>query len=250
MRNNALSLACLFLFAVTADVGESVELPEFIHVCKRSDANVEACVTESVEYLKPYLQKGVAEYNIPSLEPLLLKELVAAEGAGIRITAKDVQAFGASDFTISKLKVDLNQLLFNIDVSLPHLHIQGMYEIDGKVLLLPIHGSGHMTGNFTECTGSVKVHAIRDKQPSGDDYVSIDEFKMKISVGRGTLHLDNLFGGEKVLGDVINSAINSNFNAFLRELQPLIEQALSDAFREIANSIVNQFTYDQLFPAN
>lgn len=245
-----LALGYFFLLAVTVNLARSVELPEFIHVCKRNDPNFEGCVTESVEYLKPFLQKGVPEYNIPSLEPLLLKELVAAEGAGLRITAKDVEAFGASDFAITKLKVDLDQLLFNIDVALPHLHIQGKYEVDGKVLLLPIRGSGDMTGNFTECTGSVRVHAVMEKQSNGEDHVAIDEFKMKITVGAGTLHLDNLFGGEKVLGDVINSAINSNFNAFLRELQPLIEKALSDAFREIANSIVNQFTSEQLFPEN
>lgn len=248
MRTNMLFLACFFLVAV--DVGRSVELPDFIHVCARSNPNLETCLTESVESLKPYLRKGVPEYNIPSLEPLLLKELVAAEGAGIRITAKDVEAYGSSDFTITKLKVDLDQLLFNIDVSLPHLHIQGLYTVDGKVLLLPITGSGHVTGNFTECTGSVRVHATMEKQPNGVDHVAIDEFKMKITVGKGTLNLDNLFGGEKVLGDVVNNAINSNFNAFLRELQPLIEQTLSDAFRDIANSIVNQFTYEQLFPQN
>lgn len=61
-------------------------------------------MTDSVEYLRPYLVKGVPEYNIPSLEPLLLKELVAAEGTGIRISARDVHAYGASDFTVRRLK--------------------------------------------------------------------------------------------------------------------------------------------------
>ena len=65
---------------------------------------MESCVAESVEALKPYLMQGVPEYNIPSLEPLLLKELVAAQGTGIRITAKNVHAFGASNFHVKKLK--------------------------------------------------------------------------------------------------------------------------------------------------
>jgi len=76
----------------------------------------------------------------------------------------------------------------------------------------------------------------------------ITDFKMKISVGDGTMKLDNLFGGEKVLGDVVNSAINNNFNLFLKELLPLVEKALSDAFQNIADNIIQQFTYSQLFP--
>ena len=48
---------------------------------------------------------GVPEYNIPSLEPLLLKELVAAEGTGgLRVTCRDINAYGASDFVIEKLR--------------------------------------------------------------------------------------------------------------------------------------------------
>nr|KAF7409176.1 hypothetical protein H0235_014028 [Vespula pensylvanica] len=225
-----------------------MDLPDFLHVCKRNDPNIVNCITESVEYLKPYLQKGVPEYNIPSLEPLLLKQLIASEKSGLRINAKNVEAYGASDFTITNLKVNLDELIFAMEIKLPHLHVKGTYEINGKILLLPIEGSGPMIGNFTQCTGSVTVHAMKRQLPNGENHVQIDEFKMRITVGKGTLNLDNLFGGEKVLGDVINTAINSNFDAFIKELQPLIEKALSDAFREIANSIVSNFTYEQLFP--
>lgn len=144
--------------------------------------------------------------------------------------------------------MNLDDLRFMMNIKLPHLHVKGTYEINGKILLLPIEGSGPMTGNFTQCVGSVTVHGMKQQLPNGENNVQIDEFKMRITVGKGNLNLENLFGGEKVLGDVINSAINSNFEAFVKELQPLMEKALSDAFREIANSIVSNFTYEQLFP--
>ncbi|XP_015173973.1 PREDICTED: circadian clock-controlled protein-like [Polistes dominula] len=250
MKCYVLFIFNLILFSMIFDVGQSKDIPDFIHVCKRNDPNIVPCVTESVESLKPYLQKGVPEYNIPSLEPLLLKNLIATERAGLRISAKDVEAYGASDFTITDLKTNFDKLEFDLKIKLPHLHIKGNYDINGRVLLLPIQGSGPMNGNFTQCTGSVKVRAGSTEEPNGDHRLFIEDFQMKITVGKGTLNLDNLFGGEKVLGDVINNAINSNFDAFLGEMQPLIEKALSDAFREIANGIISNFTYEQLFPLN
>lgn len=71
---------------------------------------------------------------------------------------------------------------------------------------------------------------------------------MKISVGKGTLKFDNLFNGEPVLGDLINSSINNNFDSFLVEFLPYMEMALSDAFKNISDNIVQQFSLTQLFP--
>lgn len=245
MKNVLLVISVILM--VSMSMG-AVELPEFIHVCKRNDPNVDNCIKESVESLKPYLTTGVPEYKIPSLEPLLLKELIATEGTGIRVTARDVFVYGASNFMVTKMQADLDELVFLVEISLPNIYVQGLYEVEGKVLLLPISGSGPMTGNFTSCTGDVRLKTEVKKGADGEDHIEIVDFTMKITVGHGTIQLDNLFGGEKVLGDVINSAINSNFNTFLEELEPIVAKALSDAFFDIGNSIVTQFTYQQLFP--
>ncbi|XP_012275264.1 circadian clock-controlled protein [Orussus abietinus] len=242
----SLSTSAFLLVVVSAAL--AIDVPDFIHVCKRSDPNIEACITESVEKLRPYLKTGVPEYNIPSLEPLLLNELVASEGSGLRITAKNVHAYGASDFIVRRLKIDLDHLRFAVDVDLPHLYIDGQYSIDGRVLLLPIRGSGPLYGNFSAATGAVKLKGELRKDKEGLDHLHFEEFRMKISIGKGSLRLENLFGGERALGDVVNGAINSNFDSFIKELQPLIEHALSEAFVEISNRIVNPFTYEQLFP--
>lgn len=82
----------------------------------------------------------------------------------------------------------------------------------------------------------------------GINKIRINDFSIKITVGKGYVHFDNLFGGDQVIGDVINSAINSNFDHFLKEILPNLEKALSDAFMITAQNIVSQFTFEQLFP--
>lgn len=78
---------------------------EWLIVCHKNDPEIDTCIMKSVEALKPKLKTGVPEYNIPSLEPLILKQLVAAEGTGgIRITANNVKAYGASNFIVQKIR--------------------------------------------------------------------------------------------------------------------------------------------------
>lgn len=158
-----------------------------------------------------------------------------------------MKKFSKNDL-ISFFRIDLNLLRFNLDLDLPHLYVDGMYEIDGRVLLLPITGSGPMKGNFTEVTANVKFQGELVKDVNALEHLHINDFRLKIVIGHGSLQFDNLFGGDKALGEVVNNAINNNFDAFMHELKPLVEQALSDAFIEIANGIVTPFLFEQLFP--
>lgn len=71
---------------------------------------------------------------------------------------------------------------------------------------------------------------------------------MKVTVGAGKFRLDNLFNGDKTLGDIGNTIINENAQIFLEELIPGFEKSLSKTFKEIANDILNEVTYDEMFP--
>lgn len=237
----------ILLTVATIGVIAARDIPEFLHICQTNDPHYEACISESIAYLKPYLKSGVPEYNIPAMEPLKLKKLTFTPTSSIRVDASDIDAYGASNFELNKVNLDFKAMLFLVDVTLPNLQIEGQYQIDGKLLLLPIRGSGPMHGNFTNSTGTCKMQVAKYLE-NGEEKLRFTDFKLKISVGGGTLKLDNLFGGEKVLGDVINSAINKNFDLFLKEILPLVEMALSDSFQNIANNIIQQFPFAQLFP--
>jgi hypothetical protein len=110
----------------------------------------------------------------------------------------------------------------------------------------------HSTYSFCKISvnipGSCKILVAKYLDKNGEEKIRITDFKLKVSVGTGTLKFDNLFGGDRLLGDAVNSAINSNFDLFLKELLPLVEKALSDSFKTIADNIVRQFTFAQLFP--
>lgn len=225
------------------------DLPDFIHVCKKNDPNLSKCITDSVNHLRPYLNTGLPEYNIPALEPFLLKELITTTEENVKLKLRNIKVYGASNFTITKLKSNIDTLNFVVDLDFSNLIIKGEYDVDGQLLLLRIRGSGALNGQFNNCKALVKLQMEMTKGKNGQNYLKLADLQTKIFVGSGSsLKLDNLFGGDPVLGDAINVAINSNFDSFLKEITPIIENAISNTFTDISNSILKQFPYEKLFP--
>lgn len=80
---------------------------EYIHICPKNDPKSVECIIQSVDLIRPLLMVGIPELDIPSIEPLQLGDLLVSESTnnnGITITAKDIRAYGPSDFKVKKLK--------------------------------------------------------------------------------------------------------------------------------------------------
>lgn len=83
---------------------------------------------------------------------------------------------------------------------------------------------------------------------NGEDYLQIKDLKVKIRTGNGNINLQNLFNGDKSLGDVVNETINQNFELFTNELIVPIERALEKKFITITTKIIESYSYNELFP--
>lgn len=82
------------------------------------------------------------------------------------------------------------------------------------------------------------------------EYVKFHKMPMRVTVDKMKLNLENLFNGDKVLGEVGNSIINDNQDLYLQEVIPGLEKGLSRKFLDIANQILATATYDEMFPPN
>lgn len=132
-------------------------------------------------------------------------------------------------------------------MDLPLLYVLGEYNVDGKILFIPVKGDGKFTGNFTGGVGDVRVNGIH-KEINGELYYIVNKLDIKITVNSGRIDIVDIFGGDKVLGEIVGLTINQNFDLFSRDLIPLIEKSLSRIFKRTANKILERFTLAQLFP--
>ncbi|XP_030022925.1 protein takeout [Manduca sexta] len=228
----------------------AADIPSYIKVCQRNDPNVDKCIINSVDQLRPKMINGIPELNVPGIEPLSLGQIALARGPqGAKLTAvvNDVKVTGPSNFIIEELKSDLDNNRFDFKLLLPKLDFNGKYKMDIQVLLLRLQGRGNITGTFKDYACNVTMRGHKETRGE-DEYLQFDPFKVKLRVGQSSIYLTNLFDGDPVLGPATNRVINENSQVFLQEISPVLERSLADLFTEMANKITSKFTYKELFP--
>ncbi|CAH1399266.1 unnamed protein product [Nezara viridula] len=227
----------------------SSKLPDYIEVCKRSDPDLQACIKKSIEDLRPKLIEGMPEMKVPPIEPLIIDEPISTEGTGLNVVTKNLKAWGGSNYTLKNLDVDPLAPKFNFHLNIPHLKIEGMFEVDGKVIMIPVKGNGEITADVYDVDSEVSMKSELVNK-DGDQFLSFFGLDLHhLKIGKGKIHIGSMFGREdKLIGDVISSAINLNFNYFVQELKPTIVSTLTQFAVKSANNIVRDVPLSEIFP--
>lgn len=84
----------------------------------------------------------------------------------------------------------------------------------------------------------------------GKEYVKIDNCTVKTKVEVVKIKLDNLFNGDKVLGELGNRLINENVDLLKPDFIPAFEKAFANVYKRISNDILALAPIDELLPNN
>lgn len=123
----------------------------YVQPCRRSDPEINKCIKNSFNYIRPYIAKGLTELKTPPLEPLRIEELAMENNAGaVRIKAlfTDIVALGAGNYTVKDVRSDVKKLRIDMSLGIPRVETRGKYEIIGNVLLLPVRSNGEFWTEF------------------------------------------------------------------------------------------------------
>ncbi|XP_055383842.1 protein takeout-like [Condylostylus longicornis] len=239
----------LILSVFSSIFGELNPLPDYIKVCRKSDLNFDKCFVNAIEILRPKIAKGMPELNIPPLEPLDLGDLVISkkQDTGIDISVKNLRVYNATTFKITNFKSENFVGHLTAELLLPRFEIEGFYSVEGRLLALPLKGSGDFHGSFSNIRAKVKFDVGRIEK-NGVEYFKLSQINIKAKMGKGRIKLNNLFDGNKELSNVINDSINDNIIAIANDILPSIEKALEKKFSEIGKKVFEIFTANQLLP--
>lgn len=62
--------------------------------------------------------------------------------------------------------------------------------------------------------------------------------------------LENLFNGDKALGESMNKFLNENWEVIFDEMKPVIDEAIGEIVKNIINNVFAKIPYKDLFIAN
>lgn len=86
-------------------------------------------------------------------------------------------------------------------------------------------------------------------EKNGRSYLQIppNKFKLAFDTSRMYLHLENLFNGNKALGDNMNLFLNENWQIILTELKPSVRETLAQILSSIMNRVFEKLPYEDVF---
>ncbi|XP_060862963.1 protein takeout-like isoform X2 [Metopolophium dirhodum] len=205
-----------------------------------------------LENIRPYISKGIPEMHILPLDPVMVPSVtLKQDSAGsVNFVAlfTDLKGYGAKNFQMQTIKASFKNQSLDIDLNLPLFRIESRYEVNGKILILPIKGNGKFVGNVTNAEAKIKFDLKIVKKKNNKTYIEIKPKKITLELGAVKLHFSNLFNGNKQLGDQTNRFINDNWKDLMKEIRPLLEDTVFTIVMGILKPVFETFSMDDLFP--
>ncbi|CAH0698796.1 unnamed protein product [Spodoptera exigua] len=236
----------IFLFCVVC--AQAKVTPDYFPSCKRSDPQIEKCVLNGLEAMRPHLREGIPEVNIPALDPFTVPTLKldrTAPNLRLKATVKHAKAYGGSDFKIEKLKLNLNnKYAGELKLTLPRLMVVANYDVRGsRLLTLDINGKGRLRGNFTGITVIAKGFA---KPIVKDDveYLQVDKIVSKVRINNAQIAIDDTERPLAAASAV--SFFNASPNVVLDILNPLIEETTAAVIKAFVNKVLGSIPISEV----
>ncbi|XP_011171033.1 protein takeout [Solenopsis invicta] len=228
------------------------DIPPYLKICHRNDSNLNGCIKQSIDLLRPYLKTGIPALQIPSCEPLRVPQIEISQSAGpvsIRSTYTDIEVQGGTSFILKRVKIDMDNNRVKLKLYIPRLEMNAQYNMKGNILMLPLNGNGLAKGNFTDIDVTAIIQNERyQSQKTNETHIRVTDFYVDFDVGNANIHLDNLFNGDKTLSDSMNLFLNNNWKAVVAEMKPALENTVSEIFKTFANKIYSKVSLDTLLP--
>ncbi|XP_061513934.1 uncharacterized protein LOC1271295 isoform X1 [Anopheles gambiae] len=228
-------------------------LPTVLRACPRNSTDLNQCIIEVVNELRPRLATGDfgENFTITSLEPIKIDRLTIERGENFKANFTNFRISGATHektgFIVKKLKTDIDNRQINATILLPKLQVNSKYSLKMSILVLQINGDGDLQVNLTDTKVSLKL-TFYTETVDGEEYFRFNPINLRVKFGKARFYLKNLFNGDPTLEMIGNQAINENPDVLLDEVKGGIEENLAKLFTKIASEVVKDALFEEVFP--
>ncbi|KAL9889463.1 protein takeout-like isoform 2-T2 [Glossina fuscipes fuscipes] len=220
-----------------------------IEKCKAGD---HVCITQRINDVIRLYPEGNPIFKMPSLKLITFDRLEATKTASntplqLKFQLFDIKLSGLDNAkALSTKGFEKNTQYHEIEFQVPILKIMARYEIDGKLLLLPIKGNGNGEFILKDVHITSKHKFILEKR-DGKNYIKTVTFLTSLEPGSVTFKFENLFGGNKELTDATNKVLSDNSLDVWNAMGEQFNNGLGQLYRKILTPGMECLSYDDFF---
>ncbi|RZC41312.1 JHBP domain containing protein [Asbolus verrucosus] len=220
------------------------------HKCNRQQPDWKECAFNAAQHGLTQLNRAYDELNIPSLNPYEVKEVSVAAGSGRSFAVnqhyRNCKVYGLNNANVTTFQFDFEKKTMNLNGLFPEVSIACDYELDGKILVLPVQGKGRSEITFKNGWAAILL-SFEEAKKKRRTYLKFtsNEFVMKPELV--TFHYDNLFNGDKTLTDNTNKVLNENWEAVFEDSKDDFAGIVEKIFLELINNFFSNVSVEEAF---
>ncbi|XP_068900206.1 protein takeout-like [Tenebrio molitor] len=228
----------------------AAKLPPSFKKCNRKDPNLNQCILQASEDGLRQLTKPFPSIGLPSFDPLEVTELTIGAGSDAVVNLeqkfKDCKLYGIDKTTFSQFEADFPNKNFKLAGVIPEIKMLCQYELSGKVLLLPVVGQGPSTIILKSV--KVALDAPFEEIPKdGKTYFKFSVTNFSLDPEVISFDFENLFNGDKTLGDNINKVLNDNSKEVFADVKDGYAKGIGLILEKILNSMFTKVSIEEAY---
>ncbi|XP_037827504.1 protein takeout-like [Lucilia sericata] len=84
-------------------------------------------------------------------------------------------------------------------------------------------------------------------EKEGVTYMNIEQLNSDVVPKKMLYNVQNLFNGDKALGDNMNLFLNENWKEIYDEVRGSLNKAYAKVFKDVLNAVFSKYPYDKYF---
>lgn len=234
---------CLVMAVHILVPSQATSLPSYIKVCKKNDHD---CYIQHANEAIPHFLNGDKNLRLPKLNPQKVQKIEANAG-NLQLTFSNVEFFGLDTTKVLDIDWNYDEHKIYTEINVENIEFISQYVASGKIMVLPVQGSGPCNITFKNLhlkyTLSYKVEA------KGSLHYAITDANDNLdwTIEKTYFRFDNLFNGNKAMGDNVNKFINENDQDVLKEMSGVITAFIKPTIYGTYSAILGKVPVEELF---
>lgn len=138
---------------------------------------------------------------MPSVEPFIMDHLqlqLTGGPQGYRVHLRNMEIFGASNFTVEQIKLSEDGKPFEAQIAIPKLNIRAKYQSTGVLIIIPASGNGDFGAVFDGVIAKVRGYVSFDRRSEGS-FMHVDSLDLDLHVKKVRMNVSKIFNNSKLL---------------------------------------------------